>query len=50
MGFSKDLLIERYCRDSRTDRVFDCASEVHRSVIAHGMIKGAPDLFDPWSA
>lgn len=48
MGFSKDLPIERYYRDARIYRIFDGASEIHRSIIAKGMMKGGTDLFDPW--
>ncbi len=50
MGFSKDLPIERYYRDARIYRIFDGASEVHRSVIAKTMLKSGPGIFDPWSA
>ncbi|WP_425053452.1 acyl-CoA dehydrogenase family protein [Psychromarinibacter sp. S121] len=50
MGFSKDLPIERYYRDARIYRIFDGASEVHRSVIAKSMLKGGSAIFDPWSA
>ncbi|SPF80931.1 acyl-CoA dehydrogenase family protein [Pseudoprimorskyibacter insulae] len=50
MGFSKDLPIERYYRDARIYRIFDGASEVHRSVIAKTMLKGSTSVFDPWSA
>ncbi|WP_238364003.1 acyl-CoA dehydrogenase family protein [Mesobacterium pallidum] len=49
MGFSKDLPIERYYRDARIYRIFDGASEVHRSVVAKTLLKGATDLYDPWS-
>lgn len=50
MGFSKDLPIERYYRDARIYRIFDGASEVHRSVVAKTLLKGRADLYDPWSA
>lgn len=49
MGFSKDLPIERYYRDARIYRIFDGASEIHRSVVAKTMLKGGTDLYDPWS-
>lgn len=48
MGFSKDLPIERYFRDARIYRIFDGASEIHRGIIAKGMMKGSSKLFDPW--
>jgi acyl-CoA dehydrogenase len=48
MGFSKALPIERYYRDARIYRIFDGASEVHRSVVARAMLKGDLSLFDPW--
>ncbi len=50
MGFSKDLAIERYYRDARIYRIFDGASEIHRSVIAKSMLKGGKSIFDPYSA
>lgn len=49
MGYCKDLPIERYYRDARIYRIFDGASEVHRSVIARGILKGATGAFDPYS-
>lgn len=49
MGFSKDLPIERYYRDSRIYRIFDGASEIHRGVIAKSMLKGGVEVFDPWA-
>jgi len=49
MGFSKALPIERYYRDARIYRIFDGASEVHRSVVARTMLKGDLSVFDPWS-
>jgi acyl-CoA dehydrogenase len=50
MGYSKDLPIERYYRDARIYRIFDGASEIHRSVIAKTLLKGDCSLFDPYSA
>lgn len=50
MGYSKDLPIERYYRDARIYRIFDGASEIHRSVIARTLLKGTTGLFDPWGA
>ncbi|MAS03409.1 MAG: acyl-CoA dehydrogenase [Ahrensia sp.] len=48
MGFSKDLPIERYYRDARIYRIFDGASEIHRSVVANSMLKGGASAFDPF--
>ena len=48
MGFSRDLPIERYCRDARIYRVFDGASEIHRGVVAKLLLKGGKSLYDPY--
>lgn len=49
MGFCKDLPIERYYRDARIYRIFDGTSEIHRTVVARGMLKHGGMLFDtPW--
>ena len=50
MGFSKDLPIERYYRDARIYRIFDGASEIHRSVVAKSLLKGGASAFDPFGA
>ncbi|MCI5076507.1 acyl-CoA dehydrogenase family protein [Oricola sp.] len=50
MGFSKDLPIERYYRDARIYRIFDGASEIHRSVVAKSMLKSGASAFDPFGA
>ncbi|HEX8013152.1 MAG TPA: acyl-CoA dehydrogenase family protein [Casimicrobiaceae bacterium] len=46
MGFCKDLQIERYYRDARIFRIFDGTSEIHRVVIARGVLKRGAALFD----
>jgi acyl-CoA dehydrogenase len=46
MGYSKDLPIERYYRDARIYRIYDGTSEIHRSVIARGLMKDNPKLYD----
>ena len=46
MGYCKDLSIERYFRDARVARIYDGASEIHRSVIARDTLKSGAQLFD----
>jgi acyl-CoA dehydrogenase len=50
MGFCKDLPIERYFRDARIYRIFDGTSEIHRTVLARSLLKGAASLYDPYAA
>lgn len=38
-GFSKDLPLERIYRDSRVTRIYDGTSEIHRMLIARGIIR-----------
>ena len=45
-GYAKGLPIERYYRDARIYRIFDGTSEIHRTVIAKALLKGAPQLYD----
>ena len=46
-GYSKDLAIERYYRDARIYRIYDGTSEIHRSVIARGLLDGNDGLYGP---
>ena len=44
-GYEKSLPIERYYRDSRIFRIFDGTSEIHRSVLARGILRGKGELY-----
>ena len=46
MGYCKDLPIERLYRDSRIYRIFDGTSEIHRTLVARGVLKKGASLFD----
>ncbi len=46
MGYCKDLPIEQLYRDSRIARIFDGTSEIHRILIARGVLKKGASLFD----
>ena len=43
-GYCKDLPIERIYRDARVMRIFDGTSEIHRGVIARGLMKNGVDV------
>ncbi|MBV7332085.1 acyl-CoA dehydrogenase family protein [Chloroflexi bacterium TSY] len=46
MGFCKEMPIERYYRDARIYRIFDGTSEIHRTVVARGLLKQGAALYD----
>jgi alkylation response protein AidB-like acyl-CoA dehydrogenase len=39
MGYSRELPIERYYRDSRINRIFEGTTEIQKMVIAHDLLK-----------
>jgi alkylation response protein AidB-like acyl-CoA dehydrogenase len=39
-GYSKSYPVERYYRDARVTRIYEGTSEVHRMVIARGVLGG----------
>jgi len=45
MGFCKDLPLERFYRDTRVLRIFDGTSEIHRMLIARGLLKEGAEHF-----
>jgi acyl-CoA dehydrogenase len=45
MGYCKDLPIERLYRDARIFRIYDGTSEIHRGVVARGVLKHGHALF-----
>lgn len=46
MGYSKDLLVEKFYRDARLYRIIDGTSEVHRMVVAKSILKNGSDFLD----
>ena len=47
MGYCKDLPVERLYRDARVFRIYDGTSEIHRGVVARGLMKRGVALVDP---
>jgi acyl-CoA dehydrogenase len=39
MGYCKDLTVERFYRDARVFRIYDGTSEIHRGVLARGLLQ-----------
>ena len=47
LGYCKDLPVERFYRDSRIFRIYDGTSEIHRTVIARGLLEKGLGAIDP---
>ena len=47
LGFSKALPIERLYRDLRVARIYDGTSEIHRGIIARGLLDKGIDILTP---
>jgi acyl-CoA dehydrogenase len=46
LGYCKDLPVERLYRDARVFRIYDGTSEIHRGIVARGLMKEGPGLTD----
>ncbi|RWR27173.1 acyl-CoA dehydrogenase [Sinirhodobacter populi] len=44
MGFTRELPLERMYRDARVTRIYDGTSEIHRMLVARGVIKNGFDI------
>jgi acyl-CoA dehydrogenase len=47
MGYCRDLPVERLYRDARVFRIYDGTSEIHRTVVARGLLEQGVALVDP---
>jgi acyl-CoA dehydrogenase len=48
LGYCKDLPVERFYRDSRIFRIYDGTSEIHRGVVARGLLEQGVGLLEPF--
>jgi acyl-CoA dehydrogenase len=46
MGYCRDLVVEGLYRDARIFRIYDGTSEIHRVVVARGLLAHGAELFD----
>ena len=47
MGYCTELPVERMYRDARIYRIFDGTSEIHRTLVARGVLKHGAALYGP---
>lgn len=46
-GYAREVPVERMYRDARIYRIYDGTSEIHRTIVARGLLKRGAALFDP---